>query len=157
MEKIKWCFNLKKGLKIVEPNKNLSESYFKFSEDTLSKVKRLINEEDYLWASVRIYYCAYYCVYGFLQRIGVKSENHDCSIELIKVLLEENEVKDIDSFKDSRIESQYYLKSGKKEVLIKNYDLVKKFYLKFKEKVSLLNEKEVQGYRNKIKEILNEK
>lgn len=156
MEKIKWCFGLKNGLKIVEPNENLVNSYLKFSEETLSKVKRLIEEEDYLWASVRIYYCAYYCIYGFLQKIGVKSENHDCSIKLVKSLLGEDAVKNIDLFKESRIELQYYLKTGQKDVLNKNYDLVKEFYLGFKEKVSLLNNEEVKEYRNKIKEMLNE-
>jgi len=150
MEKINWCFQVKHGLKLIEPNLNVSNSYLIQSEKTLSKVKRLIDEEDYLWASVRIYYCAYYCIYSFLQKVGIKSENHDCSIELIKFLLNEEFVKDIDIFRASRIDSQYYLILGQKEKLLENYQKVKEFYLNFKEKIDALGKKEITNFRIKI-------
>jgi uncharacterized protein (UPF0332 family) len=156
MEKINWCFKLKKGLKQIDPNKNVSDSYLIEAEKTLSKVKQHIEEEDYLWASVRIYYSAYYSLYSFLQRIGIKSENHDCSIDLAKKILEEEFIKGIDEFKKERIDSQYYLKIGKKEVLLSNYEKAKIFYLSFKEIINSLTEQKILYYQKIIKDLQKE-
>ena len=154
MEKINWCFKIKNGLKLDVPNENLSNSYLSFAEKTLSKISDLINEKDYLWASVRVYYCSYYCIYAFLQRIGIKSENHDCSIEITKFLINEDFIKNIEIFKKNRIESQYYLDINREEELLRNYKLVKDFYRRFYEKINSLNDGNIKNYRNKIKEVL---
>lgn len=154
MNKIKWCFSVKGGLKFIEPNKELAVSYLNEAEKTLSKINQLINEEDFLWASVRIYYCAYYSIYSFLQKIGVKSENHDCAIELIKEFFSNDLLKNIDKFKEDRISSQYYLKTGQKNKLNDNYFQVKEFYLKFKKVINEISEEDVKDYRNKLNEML---
>ncbi len=152
MNKVKWCFLTSNGLKIIEPNLIVSNSYLSQAEKTLSKVKELIDEEDFIWASARIYYCAYYLISSFLQKIGVKSENHNCSIELIKYLFEDDF--NIELFKKNRIDSQYYFKFRQKKDLLKIYSKVKLFYLNFKEKIEGLKEKDVKKIRIKIKEIL---
>ena len=151
MNKIKWCFSLKGGLKIVEPSKEVAFAYLEEAEKTLSKIKGLIDEEDFVWASVRIYYCAYYSLYSFLQRIGIKSENHDCSIELVKKILNKDFINNIMDFKQCRIDSQYYLKIGQEEKLLSFYLKVKNFYFEFKNVVDNLTEQEIQNYINKIK------
>lgn len=79
-KKIKWCFGLKDGLKIVEPNENLSKSYIQESKSSLSRAEKDFKDDDLLWATVVIYYAEYYSLYSFLQRIGIKCENHFCSI-----------------------------------------------------------------------------
>ena len=155
MKKVKWCFSIKGGLKMTEPNKEVSLSYLNEAERTLSKIKGLIDGEDFVWASVRIYYCAYYSLYAFLQRIGVKSENHDCSIELARELLNRG-LKEMEEFKQDRIKFQYYLKTGQKSGLNRAYSQAKGFYLSFKKFVVELNNKDIEDYRNKLKEILNE-
>jgi uncharacterized protein (UPF0332 family) len=152
MNKIKWCFSIKKGLKKTEPSKRIAFSYLDEAEKTLSKIKELIEEDDLVWASVRIYYCAYYSLYSFLQRIGIKSENHECSIKLVKKLLKEEFIDQIDSFKDNRVDSQYYLKTGNKTKLFDLYKNVKEFYLNFKEIVSNIKEEDIKIYLNKIKD-----
>jgi len=154
MKKINSCFKVKKGLRLVDPNENISNSYLEFAEKTLSMIKFLIDGKDYLWASVRIYYCSYYCIYSFLQRIGVKSENHDCSIEVSKFLLGKDFIRDIESFKEGRIESQYYLNVGQEKKLLDSYARVKEFYLRFKEKIDSLNAKDVSILRKKLKLVL---
>jgi len=156
MKKIKWCFLVKGGLRIVEPSKEVAFAYLEEAEKALSKVKELIEEGDFVWASARIYYCAYYSLYSFLQRIGVKSGNHDCSIELVDGLLNKDFISDILNFKQSRIDSQYYLKIGQKEKLLEFYLKVKNFYLEFKEIVGGLTEQEIEGYINKIREVKDE-
>ena len=155
MEEIKWCFSIKKGLKIVEPNKEIALSYLWESEKTLSKIRDLIEDEDFVWASVRIYYCAYYSLYSFLQRIGIKSENHDCSIKLAKKLINKNFINDIILFRENRVDAQYYLKTGQREKMLEFYSKAREFYLEFKEIVENLDNK-IDSYINKIKELKNE-
>ena len=159
MDKINWCFSVKNGLKVVEPNKEIALSYLGEAERTLSKIENLIEENDFVWASVRIYYCAYYSLYSFLQMIGVKSENHDCSIELVKELLDKDFIGEIVSFKKGRIDSQYYFKTGQKEKLSGFYLQVKNFYLDFREIIESLTDEDIKDFRdkmNKLKVKLNE-
>ena len=151
MDKLDWCFKVKAGLKKIEPNKEIALSYLEEAEKSLSKIKRCIDEKDYLWASVRIYYCAYYSLYGFLQMVGFKSENHDCSIELADKLIGKNIKEKMESFKKCRIDAQYYLKVGQKENLSKIYLEVKDFYLEFKNLVSNLTDDEITKITNKLK------
>lgn len=141
---------------MTEPQANVAVSYLAEAERTLSKIKPLIDEGDFVWADVRIYYCAYYSIYSFLQRIGIKSENHDCAIGLAEELLGKELLKNMELFRKNRIHSQYYLKTGQKSRLIENYSLAKKFYLKFKEIISRMSDEDVKNYRNKIKELMNE-
>ena len=88
-----------------------------------------------------------------MQRIGVKSENHDCSIELAKSLLEEDFISNIDMFKKGRIDSQYYLKIGKKGELSALYNSAKEFYLRFNEIVRNLSEEDIKEFQIKLSRI----
>ena len=153
MEKINWCFKVN-GLKIIEPNLIVSKSYLEQSEKALSKVKSLIDENDFVWANSRIYYCAYYALLSFLYKIGIKSENHDCSIELIKFLFGKDF--GISSYKENRIKSQYYFKFSSKEELLNDYSKIKLFFVNFKKIIDLIKDKEIEEYRNKVKEMINE-
>ncbi len=54
MEMIKWCMGLKKGLEIVEPNKNLSKVYIEKSEKALDAAASLKNNKD--WEISSSYY-----------------------------------------------------------------------------------------------------
>lgn len=150
MKDVKWCFKIQNGLKLVEPNDNISEGYLEQSENALSKVKSLIDEKDFVWANSRIYYCAYYAVLSFLYKIGVKSENHDCSIKLIKFLFGKDF--GLSGFKEDRISAQYYFKFSSMEAMRKNYFEAKKFFVEFKELINSVNEEKINFYRNKIME-----
>ena len=79
-KKLKWCFRLKEGLRIVEPNERLARSYLEEAKASLERAERNFKDGDLLWTTVVIYYAEYYALYSFLQRIGVKCENHFCSI-----------------------------------------------------------------------------
>lgn len=145
------CRLLKTGLKQTEPNENISKNYLLQAEKTLERVKKLIDDDDFLWASVTTYYCAYYALYAFLQKVGAKSENHSCSIELFEYLTNRTLlVKNIKNFKETRIDSQYYLNIPDKAVVLQNYDLLKNFYV---ELYNLCNSDDVELM--KIKHKLN--
>jgi len=81
-KKLRWCFKLKDGIKIIEPNERLSKSYFEQAKSSLLRAEKDLNDKDFLWATVTIYYSEYYALYSFLQRIGVKCENHAYAIIL---------------------------------------------------------------------------
>lgn len=54
--KLTWCFRLKDRLKIVEPNEGLSKSYLEQAKSSLLRAEKDLNDKDFLWATVTIYY-----------------------------------------------------------------------------------------------------
>ncbi|MAG15493.1 hypothetical protein CMO88_00355 [Candidatus Woesearchaeota archaeon] len=145
---LKWCFKIKNGLKAVEPNERLSKSYLEEAKSSLARAEKDFQEGDLLWASVVIYYSDYYALYSFLQRIGLKCENHACSISAVKYLLGEEKTKIINEHKDKRIDAQYYMKIGKEEEIEEMLKEAKEFVSMFDGIVSDINDEEVQAYRD---------
>jgi len=148
--KLDWCFRLKDGLKIVEPNERLSKSYLEQAKSSLLRAEKDLNDKDFLWATVAIYYAEYYALYSFLQRIGIKCENHACSILAVSMLLGENKTKTINQHKDKRIDAQYYIKVDQEVKIRVMLQEAKIFVSNFDEVVSSLSEDEVKKYREEI-------
>ena len=148
---LNWCFKLKDGLKIVEPNERISKTYLEQAKSSLLRAEKDLNDKDFLWATVTIYYAEYYALYSFLQRIGVKCENHTCSILAVSVLLDEERTKTINQHKGKRIDAQYYMKVDQEDKIKIMLNEAKIFVSTFDETVSNLSERETQSYRVKIK------
>ena len=149
-KKLKWCFKLKDGIKIVETNERLSKSYLEQAKSSLLRAKKDLNDNDLLWSTVAIYYAEYYALYSFLQRIGVKCENHTCSILAVTLLLGEDKTKTINQHKDKRIDAQYYMKVDQDTKVRLMLQEAKTFISNFDELVSNLTENEIKGYREII-------
>lgn len=151
-KKLSWCFRLKDGLKVVEPNERLSKSYLEQAKSSLLRAEKDLNDRDFLWATVAIYYAEYYALYSFLQKIGVKCENHACSILAVAFLLGEDKTKTINLHKDKRIDAQYYMKVDQ-EIKIKSMlQEAKMFVADFDEVVSNLSEGDIKRHRENISE-----
>ena len=111
---LKWC--KEQGMKLIEPNDNLAEEYFKNAEETL-RVSNLIKDSgSNMWLATQKYYTEYLAAYSLLMKIGIKSEIHSCTIEVIKLLETEkiidfNLSKMLNEDKELRIDNQYYLKN----------------------------------------------
>lgn len=151
-KKLSWCFKLKDGLKVVEPNERLSKSYLEQAKSSLLRAEKDLNDKDFLWATVAIYYAEYYALYSFLQKIGVKCENHACSILAVAFLLGEGKTKTINLHKDKRIDAQYYMKVDQ-EINIKTMlQEAKMFVADFDEAVSNFSEEDIKQYRENISE-----
>lgn len=148
--RLRWCFKLKDGLRIVEPNERLSKSYLEQAKSSLLRAEKDFQEGDVLWATVALYYSEYYALYSFLQRIGLKCENHTCSILAVSFLLGEEKTKIINEHKDKRIDAQYYIKIEQKNKVKLMLQEAKIFVSDFDELVSNLSEKDISLYRNKI-------
>jgi uncharacterized protein (UPF0332 family) len=149
-KKLKWCFKLKDGLRLVDPNERLSKSYLEQAKLSLLRAEKDLNDNDLLWSTVAIYYAEYYALYSFLQRIGVKCENHTCSILAVTFLLGNDKTNIINQHKDKRIDAQYYMKVDQENKLRKMLQEAKVFVSNFDELVSTLSDEEIKKYREKI-------
>ena len=152
-KKLKWCFRLKDGLRIVEPNDRLARSYLEEAKLSLERAEKNFRDGDLLWTTVVVYYAEYYALYSFLQRIGIKCENHSCSISAVTSLLGEDKTKIINQHKDKRIDAQYYMKIDKKEQINQMLQEAKIFISIFDQLVSNTNEKEINSYRTHLENI----
>jgi len=149
-KKLDWCFKIKEGLKIVEPNERISKSYLKQAKSSLLRAKKDFEDKDFLWTTIAIYYVEYYALYSFLQKIGVKCENHSCSILAVSLLLGEDKTNIINKHKDKRIDAQYYMKVGQESKVRIMLTEAQNFISNFDELVSNLSEKDIKECRDKI-------
>ena len=147
---INWCLKLKDGLKITEPNENLAKAYLLEAKYSIERAEKNFKDGDLLWTTVVIYYAEYYALYSFLQRIGVKCENHVCSILSVSLLLGEDKTKTINQHKDKRIDAQYYMKVDQELKIKSMLQEAKIFVSNFDEITSNLTESEIKEYREII-------
>ena len=150
--KIDWCFQIKEGLRIVEPNERLAKSYLEEAKASLERAEKNFTDGDLLWTTVVIYYADYYSLYSFLQRIGVKCENHSCSLLAATLLLGEERTRIINEHKGKRIDAQYYMKTDQKEKVRAMLQEAKMFVSGFDELVSAVSEKDIANYRSMLKQ-----
>jgi len=154
VNKLTWCFAQKKGIRLVKPNENLAKEYLKSSEETLRILKN-IKDKSNMWLATTKYYCEYFAVYALLMYLGVRSEIHDCTIELVRFLEKEKVLprgtaKQLENDKELRIENQYYLKNKKVKI---DFDKLRDFLLLVKDKISTLTFNEIEEIRNKIRRL----
>lgn len=149
---IDWCFKQKKGIKIVEPNRRLSESYLTKADNALNSIECNKFKE---WKLATAYYSMYFSVYAILTKIGIKCEIHQCTIEFTRKYLSEffNE-SDIDLLQialKSRIDEQYYID---KEVNEESFTLILENAPRFNDKCSeillKLNESKISQLRQNL-------
>jgi uncharacterized protein (UPF0332 family) len=155
-KRLKWCFKIKDGIKIIEPNERLSKLYLEQAKSSLLRAKKDFEDKDFLWATVAIYYAEYYALYSFLQRIGVKCENHYCSILVVSFLLGEDRTKIINEHREKRIDAQYYMKINQENKIRRMLMEAQDFVSMFEEVVSNLSDKEIKEYRDKISSLFKE-
>lgn len=107
MDKISWCKEQKNGIRLVEPNERVGREYIKEADIDLKNISGSMPK----WKVISGYYACYNAFYAILQKIGIKSEIHDCSIDLITYFEEVSGFKRfLRELKKNRIGVQYYLK-----------------------------------------------
>ncbi|MBI2671532.1 HEPN domain-containing protein [Candidatus Woesearchaeota archaeon] len=149
-KKIGWCFRIKDGLKISEPNERLSKSYLEQAKSSLLRANKDFEDNDLLWTTIALYYAEYYALYSFLQKIGLKCENHSCSISAASFLLGENKIKTINEHKDKRTDAQYYMKTDQENKVGLMLKEAQSFISNFDELISNISQKDIEDYRKKI-------
>lgn len=154
MVTIEWCKNQRTGIKLIQPNSNMSDSYLKMAEESITALKGV--EKSRIWTATTTYYIFYYSLYSVMMKIGVKCEIHACSLELMKQFLEEfyNE-KDIEMMGkafSARIDLQYYSDRPVDDKVIEETSrYCKDFYIKTKDIISRISESQIEKIRKEIK------
>lgn len=146
-----WCKKQGKGIKLIEPNDNLSIEYMKSCEETLDFLKDIQGKSN-MWLATTKYYSEYFAVYSLLMKIGIKCEIHDCTISLCKLLENENILPKgtknlLEQDKDLRIDNQYYLKNRKVDL---DYNNLLQFCLELKKITNNLTMEQISNIRKKI-------
>jgi len=109
-----WCLRQKRGIRIIQPNENLTKAYLRKAISALNTMNAALEIRETDWITTTAYYARYFALYALLMKLGIKSEIHDCSIALARLLMEQGILKkglasDISSSKQSRIDIQYYV------------------------------------------------
>ncbi len=148
-EKISWCCKQKRGIELIEPKPHIEKSYIEESEKDLEESKLISGK----WKIIISYYSCYEALYSLFMKCGIKSEIHDCTIELMNLFgFEDREIVFMKELKRLREGNQYYLKREE----MKSGGGVKEFILKCKEISSSLNSFKIEEIRNKIRKFKDE-
>jgi uncharacterized protein (UPF0332 family) len=97
-----------------------------------------------------LYYSEYYALYSFLSGIGVKCENHECSIAIAAYLVGENVVSKINTAKQNRINAQYYLKIKSSSEIEENMENAKTIIAAFENTLDKLSEDDISDYIDRL-------
>ena len=154
MVSVKWCLKQKKGIKAIQPNKNMAISYIKMAEESSSVLPGV--EKSRIWTTTISYYVYYHSLYALMMRIGVKSEIHSCSLAFMKKYLKgfysKTDMKMIEKAFNARINLQYYANRPVSNDVIKEVKRhCKDFYLKTKDILDHISEKQI----NEIREVIS--
>lgn len=152
MKKISWCKKQKKGIKLIEPNDNLSQEYFENAEESLRVLRNIKETKSKMWIATTKYYIEYFAVYSVLMKLGIKCEIHECTIALVEFLEKEKIIqkgvaKILERDKELRIDNQYYLKNKPVEI---DFEKLSNFLLSIKETLKKLDYKKIDELRRKI-------
>jgi uncharacterized protein (UPF0332 family) len=155
MRTINWCKEQPRGIKLIEPNLNLSEEYYGNAEESLKVLRSITETKSNMWLATTKYYIEYFAVYSVLMKIGIKCEIHDCTISLVRFLeeeavLEKGTSKLLGKDKELRIDNQYYLKNKHVEI---DFEQLSDFILSIKNSLDNLTDDQIEDIRKKIREI----
>ncbi len=155
-----WCSRKKNGIKITSPNDNLCNAYLKKANDALKSMNLNRDAGLYDWAVETAYYSRYYAIYALLQKCGIISEIHDCSIVSIKYLFNNkisNElIKELEEAKVQRVDLVYYVNRGiNEEELKKNFESAPNFVLAIEKIISELKQEEIKQIVQKLSSTIN--
>ena len=155
MDKISWCKSQNRGIKLIEPNNNLSEEYYQNAEESLKVLRSIYATKSNMWLATTKYYIEYFAVYSVLMKMGIKSEIHDCTISIAEFLEKEKVVKFgvakmLEKDKELRIDNQYYLKNIPVNI---NFEELSEFMISVKDSLSKLDNDKISELREKVSRI----
>jgi len=114
-----------------------------------------IKETD--WTATTAYYARYFALYALLMKLGVKSEIHDCTINVAKLLsnngiLNSSLIDDIAKAKQTRIDTQYYVAKELNQTDVKNNaEGARKFVLELEQTIENITPEQVDSVRIQLK------
>jgi uncharacterized protein (UPF0332 family) len=116
-----------------------------------------IEKDEVDWISTTAYYARYFAFYALLQKCGIKSEIHDCTISLMHFLfveenlIEEHFYNELLLAKELRVDTQYYVTEEiDLNKLKKDSETARIFVLKIEEVIENITEKQIKSIRDKL-------
>jgi len=154
---VSWCWKQKRGIKLEEPNNNLCNVYIKKAKSSLNMLESATEKDEIDWISTTAYYARYFAFYALLQKCGIKSEIHDCTISLMSFLfveddlLEEHFYNELQLAKELRVDTQYYVTEELDlDELKKDSETARNFVLKMEEVIENLTSEQIKTVREKL-------
>ncbi len=153
MKKINWCKKKDGGIKIQEPNDNLSREYYESAEESLRVLRSIERSKSNMWLATTKYYIEYFAVYSILMKIGIKCEIHDCTISLVNFLEEQGIIKKgisdiLENDKELRLDNQYYLKNKHVDI---DFEELANFLLDTRKILDSLDKDKIEELRRLIR------
>jgi uncharacterized protein (UPF0332 family) len=152
-DRVSWCWKQNRGIKLEEPNDNLCKAYINKAKSALNMLDSAAEKDEIDWIATTAYYSRYFALYALLQKCGIKSEIHDCTISLMNFLFVEENIIEKELYaelllaKDLRVDTQYYVTEQiDKEKLKADSAKARNFVLKMEE----LSEKITKDQINKL-------
>jgi uncharacterized protein (UPF0332 family) len=109
LDHLSWCIGVKNGVTLVEPSVNLSRVYVVKAEEALDAMESVRPRN---WKFSTGYYALYFALYSVMMRVGIRSEIHTCSIEVMRSVLSSyfnaKDVSMVERAQKARVEAQYY-------------------------------------------------
>ena len=137
-------------IKIVEPSKEISNSYNEKSRNSLKAARILLEQELLAEATSLAYYAMYHKATSLFYLIGIKCENHTATIILLKDLFNINN-KEISIAKKERVDKQYYTTfTINKNQILESIKIAEKFI----DELDLFIDKITNQEKIKFKDIL---
>lgn len=158
-DEIVWCLRQKRGVRLIEPNLNLTKAYLRKAVSALNTMTAAVEIGETDWITTTAYYARYFAFYALLMKVGVKSEIHDCTIALARLLarngiLSHTMVDDLSQAKQLRIDSQYYVESELSTSEIKrNVEAARKFVLEIEKILENLTADQITNIRAQIEKL----
>lgn len=144
----------KKVIELTEESIELMDAYMKKSSSNLESAKILL-ENNRLEESIALtYYSMYNATLSLMFRTGIKSENHNATIQILKTVFEIDNIEILNA-KEERIDKQYYVDFSitKKET----EEAIKKaeeFNAKILDFTIKLTTDKIQKYKEKFRAII---
>jgi len=145
-------------LELVEPSKEIYDSYMEKSKNCLKSARVLLKNELYENSISMSYYAMYNSLTALLHRIGIDCENHFGSILLLKVIFDRPDLfESAISAKEERESKQYHISS--RDFLESSAESMIKEAEDFSNQIRLLNEdltgEEIKDIRRKLEKELS--
>jgi len=154
MRKNKFLNKLKREgkLEFVECSEEICDSYLEKADNCLISAKILFKNYLYENSVSMSYYAMYNSLVALLFKSGIKSENHNASILLLKLLYNNKELFNIISkAKKERIDKQYYITDEEVDITKESTQQLvsdaEDFLLKMKLIIKKIKNKEIDGLR----------
>lgn len=156
---MKWCLHQNRGLRLIEPNRNMSRSYIDKAEESRKAMDIHFREGLYNWVTITAYYTEYFAFYALALRFGIKCEIHECMIALSEFfvnqgILTEDIHQKLKNAKQNRINAQYYIKESlSKEKIEDEVNEAKNFILIIKRKLEEITESDIVHIRTNLRRL----